>query len=135
MEKWTEEMVTEFGDYLRERVLFYKEYSVDIETQKANFLKSKEGPKKMTRDDLKRYEHNMCVGQLLEFIEEHDISKDALVLVQRIEDRYFERNNWDVYEKDQTMGGFQTTAQYHPAWCPVFYKDEGKDLLFIDLHY
>jgi len=135
MENWTDEMVSDFGDYLKERVLFYKEYSVEIETHKANFLKTKEGPKKISREDLAKYQHNMCVGQLLEFIDKYDISRDALVMVQRVEDRYFERNNWDVYEKEQTMGSFESIAQYHPAWSPVFYKDEGKDLLFIDLHY
>lgn len=25
--------------------------------------------------------------------------------------------------------------QYHPVWCPVLYKDDKDDILFLDLHY
>ena len=135
MEKWTEEMITDFGDYVRERVLFWKEYSVDIEVHKVNFLKSKEGPEKLTKEEAKGYQHHCCVGQLIDFIEKYDIPKDALIMIQRIEDRYFERNHWKVYEKDQSLGSIKTTAQYHPAWSPVFYNDDRNDFLFLDLHY
>jgi hypothetical protein len=25
--------------------------------------------------------------------------------------------------------------QYHPVWCPVLYRDDKNDILFLDLHY
>ena len=27
------------------------------------------------------------------------------------------------------------SEQYHPVWCPVLYKDDKNDILFLDLHY
>ena len=29
----------------------------------------------------------------------------------------------------------EASSQYHPAWCPVLYEDDGKEILFLDLHY
>jgi hypothetical protein len=125
------ELAEEFANYVRERVIVYKETTVDGGTHLRNFLESKKGPKKMSREDLSKYKHNMCVGQLIDFIEDHKISMDAKILVQRIEDAYYERRNWPVYEKKTSDG----TSQYHPVWWAVDYTNEDRGLLFIDLHY
>lgn len=46
------------------------------------------------------YELYLTVGKLLEFIEKHDLPKDAKVVFQRIEDRYFEKHGWGVVLKE-----------------------------------
>jgi hypothetical protein len=51
-------------------------------------------------EDLKKYQHNgfSTVGDLLEYIHgkiaSGEITRDSLVLSQRIEDKYFEENNF-----------------------------------------
>lgn len=95
-------------------------------------IKTRELTTKMSKEDLDNgYEHYLTVGDLKKFLEQHDLPNDAKVLVERVEDAYYEDNNWRVYEKDTDQEG---KAQYTPAWCVVRCKDD-KDLLFIDLHY
>ncbi len=93
--------------------------------------KTRDLTKKLTREELNNsHEHSLTVGDLKRFLEEHDLPDDAKVLVERIEDVYYEKNSWSVLEKDTDKG----KSHYTPAWCAVRYKDD-KDLLFIDLHY
>lgn len=47
----------------------------------------------------KPYEHHLTVGRLLEFIKENNIPDDAPVMMQRIEDYYFEKGNWETHKK------------------------------------
>lgn len=55
---------------------------------------------KLSKEDLKKG-HGLTVGSLKKFLEQHpDISDDAPVLVERIEDFYFEKNGWRVYPKE-----------------------------------
>ena len=113
----------------------------------------------------------MTVGALKKFIEKHEVPDDALVVVQRVEDFYYEDHGWKVYLKeaehsnwmksyndaldrgefddkekypdfkDEMRNKFteeqiiEASSQYHPAWCPVLYEDDGKEILFLDLHY
>jgi len=57
-------------------------------------------------EDLKKYQHNgfSTVGDLLEYIHgkiaSGEITRDSLVLSQRVEDKYFEENNWGVVKKE-----------------------------------
>jgi hypothetical protein len=54
--------------------------------------------------------------------------KATPVYIQRIEDFYFERNNWTTVPRGD--------SNYILAWCPVLLKDEdGKYELGIDAHY
>ena len=39
------------------------------------------------------------VGDLLKFIEDHDVSKDSKILVERVEDFYYEKNGWETVKK------------------------------------
>ena len=152
---------------------------------------------KIDKENLYRYTKNgfLTVGVLKKFIEENNLPDDAPVIVERVEDRYYEGNDisgmagcpdtedgiyppgsksdgWGVYLKKgdsyydvETMnirmkdeinrrkngepGKFpkiedpqkyiielddNLKTQYHPVWCPVFYKDD-PDVLFLDLHY
>lgn len=47
--------------------------------------------------------NGLTVGQLLDFIEKHKIPRDAKVLYERIQDVYFDRNNWKTVKRE----GFQ----------------------------
>lgn len=55
----------------------------------------------LTRKDVldKRY-HTLTVGKLKKFFEKHNMPDDAVVVVQRVEDRYYQNNNWGVYLKE-----------------------------------
>jgi len=113
----------------------------------------------------------MTVGALKKFIEKHEVPDDALVVVQRVEDFYYEDHGWKVYLKEAEHSNWmksyndaldkgefddkekypdfkdemrkkfteeqiiEASSQYHPAWCPVLYEDDGKEILFLDLHY
>ena len=53
-------------------------------------------PKVLTREDLASYSNNLTVGDLKKFIEEQGIPDDAKVMIQRVEDKYFENNETSV---------------------------------------
>jgi hypothetical protein len=52
--------------------------------------------------DLKgKYEYYLTIGKLKKFLEEHpELPDDALVLTQRVEDVYYEKNGWGVVLKE-----------------------------------
>lgn len=56
----------------------------------------------MTRtiEDVSTYTHYCDVGTLLDFIAKHKLPRDAKVLLQRVEDKYFENHNWGVVRKE-----------------------------------
>lgn len=99
--------------------------------------------KEITKEELKNgYEHFMTVGDLKRFLEETNIPDESKILIQRVEDRYYESGGWGVYLKEgehtykDDSGNIvpESLEQYHPAWGCAYYKDD-KDILFIDLHY
>lgn len=99
--------------------------------------------KEITKEEITNsYEHCLTVGALKEFLYKHNLPSDAKVLIQRVEDIYFEKHNWGVYLKEgmHTMKDKEgkvikdSLKQYHPAWCCVKYNDDS-NILFIDLHY
>jgi hypothetical protein len=49
---------------------------------------------------VEKYKHYSTVGQLLEFIEKHNIPMDAKIMIQRVEDVYFEKNGWKTVNKE-----------------------------------
>ena len=52
-------------------------------------------------EDLSRYKDYLTVGRLKKFLEQHpELPDDALVLTQRVEDRYYEKNGWGVVLKE-----------------------------------
>ena len=99
--------------------------------------------KEITKEELtNRYDYFLTVGDLKEFLHTHNLPDSSKVVIQRVEDVYYEKHNWGVYLKEgeysikDENGDFvkESMNQYHPAWCCVKYKDED-DVLFIDLHY
>lgn len=52
----------------------------------------------LTQETLKKYKDHLTIKKLKEMIQ--DLPDDGLVLVQRIEDFYFENNNWGVILKE-----------------------------------
>lgn len=101
------------------------------------------GLKEITKEKLTNgYRYYLTVGDLKEFLNKNNFPDTAKVVVQRIEDVYYEKHNWGVYLKEgehtfkDEKGNVvkDSLVQYHPAWCCVKYSDED-DVLFIDLHY
>lgn len=99
-------------------------------------------PGEISNQELKKYTDALTVGDLKKFIVQHDLQDDAKVMVQRVEDVYYERHGWNVYLKEgehtfkDNEGNVvkESMEQYHPAWSCVRYGDDD-NLLFIDLHY
>lgn len=108
--------------------------------------------KNLTKEDVLKFKYVLTVGQLRKFIEKHNISDDAPILVQRIEDVYFDKHNWPTYRKhtfestmmidswdncskvrltDAELESYK--SDYIPTNQPVYYKED-KEILFIDLH-
>lgn len=120
--------------------------------------------REITKEDLNRYRrNNLTVGQLREFLYKCNLPDDALVLTQRVEDCYYENNNWGVYKKEgyHYHSALRHNAnvenkeeypdllpcdkfteedldrmkeQYTPAFCVLTYQDDS-DALYINLHY
>lgn len=101
------------------------------------------------------------VGDLKKHCEKFDISDDAIIMIERVFDYYYDHNHWYVYKKKSefaySMEQFNidildkeeypnlmtpyteeqikdTYTQYSPAFGQCFYKED-KEMLFIDLHY
>ena len=99
--------------------------------------------REITRKELvEGYKDFLTVGKLKKFLDEHNLPDTAKVVIQRVEDIYYEKHSWGVFFKEgehtfrDPKGNIdkESLEQYHPAWCCVKYEDE-KDILFIDLHY
>jgi hypothetical protein len=56
----------------------------------------------LTKEDLNKYKQQyLTIGKLRKFIEDNsDLSDDSLIMIERIEDVYYEKYNWGVYKKD-----------------------------------
>ena len=71
-------------------------------------MEDKTLPKELTLESLKSYtedSHYMTVGQLKDFINRNNIPDDSPVLIERVEDSYYDKDNgWEVYYKR----GFQS---------------------------
>lgn len=101
--------------------------------------------KTLSKEDLKYLNHHLTIGKLREFLNNSDLPDDGLVMIERVEDVYYEKHGWKVYLKDgQYTPEFREESadeakvqesmnQYHPAWCVTTYTQD--DNLFIDLHY
>ncbi len=55
----------------------------------------------LSKEDLKKYVRGGCltVGELKEFLNKYQLPSDAIVIIERVEDVYYEKHNWDVYLK------------------------------------
>lgn len=58
----------------------------------------------LTKEKLKSYTDFLTVGKLKEFLDKNKLPDDAIVVVQRVQDVYYEKHHWGVYLKK----GFHT---------------------------
>lgn len=58
--------------------------------------------RELTKEDLKKLNmgHGLTVGRLKQFLNKYQLPDDAPVLIQRIEDMYYEKHDWGVYLKE-----------------------------------
>jgi len=64
--------------------------------------KGKELPGEITKEDLEKggYKHGLTVGKLKEYLYKTELPADARVLIQRVEDVYYQNHGWDVFFKE-----------------------------------
>ena len=77
-----------------------EEYSRQkIEALATSLVKSKVA--ELSKEDLKKYAngHHLTVARLKDFLNEHNLPDDAIVVVQRIEEVYYEKHHWGSYLK------------------------------------
>lgn len=95
---------------------------------------------------------HLTIGNLRKFLNDNpNLDDDALVLIERVEDFYYQIHGWSVVRKkgdmyymtkklkdigepiseDELM---DSMAQYTPAWSIFRYNDDKKDV-YISLHY
>jgi hypothetical protein len=98
----------------------------------------------------------LTVGKLKEIL--YNYPNDALVVAQRVEDRYYEgvdisgmsgrlsdgtfgtlppgskATGWQTLKKPDHLYPEEENNEYSPVWSVVHYKDD-TDCLFLDLHY
>lgn len=74
-------------------------------------------------DLLTKYKGYLTVGKLREILDNTNLPDNAKVLIERVEDKYYENHNWGVFINEN--------SEYHPAW----YSYPSDENLFIDLHY
>lgn len=72
---------------------------------------------------------NLTIGDLKKFIEKHDLPDDAIILVERVHDIYFEKHNWETVKKEVDVW---ETHEYIEAFCACKYEDKN---LYINCHY
>tara|TARA_R110001632_G_scaffold1618_4_gene7109 strand:+ start:484 stop:786 length:303 start_codon:yes stop_codon:yes gene_type:complete len=97
--------------------------------------------KKISKEELDNYDDYLTVGDLKEFLYKHSLPNSSKVVIQRVEDVYYDKHQWGVYLKedehtfkdDNSNIVESSLAQYHPAFCCVKYDED--DVLFINLHY
>lgn len=77
--------------------------------------------------------HYLTVGQLKKELDRYP--DDALVVSQRVEDKYYDtpNNGWTTIQKPDVFyeGAYN---EYSPVWSVCHYLDD-KNCLFLDLHY
>ena len=77
--------------------------------------------------------HYLTIARLKKELEKYP--DDALVVSQRVEDRYYDtpNNGWDTIKKPDGIYP-DSDNEYSPVWCVCHYKDD-TNCLFLDLHY
>ena len=75
---------------------------------------------------------NLTIGDLKKFIEKHDLPDDAIVLVERVEDIYFDKYSWETVKKPHDIYPNEN-VEYIQAFCTVKFKDDKN--LYINCHY
>ena len=74
---------------------------------------------------------NLTIGDIRKYLETHNPPDDAIVLVERVEDVYFEKHGWETVDKLHSF--MEETTEYIEAFCAVKFKDDNN--LYINCHY
>ena len=86
------------------------------------------------------YDQYCTVGDLKEFLAEHNLPNDAKILIQRVEDKYFEKHGWKTINKEGQFyneaiefnkkidGEFNDKEQYPDLEVSDLKKIEGEEL-------
>ena len=75
---------------------------------------------------------NLTVGDLRKYLETHNPPDDAIVLVERVEDIYFEKHGWETTKKVHSILEDEN-SEYIKAFCAYKFKDDNN--LYINCHY
>lgn len=94
LNKKLEEHGTDFHNNLAE---IMQEYAEEYHKNKGRELPNNI----IDRGELKsKYKDFLTVGKLKERLQKTELSDDAVVLIQRVEDTYYQNNGWDVFLKE-----------------------------------
>lgn len=82
--------------------------------------------KEISKDGLKKYDDYLTVGKLKDFLNRYNLPDDANVVIQRVEDVYYEKHGWGVYLKKSENTFYdkngnvvkESLEQYHPTPQP-----------------
>ena len=58
-------------------------------------------PRILTKNEILSYNDYLTVGKCKEMLANCSLSDDAIVVVQRVEDKYYENHSWGVYLEDE----------------------------------
>ncbi len=78
-----------------------------------------------------KHKHYLTVGELKKYLA--DYPDDALVVVQRVEDVYYEERGWETLKQPDHLYP-EYNQEYTAVWSPVTYPDN-KECFYLDLHY
>jgi len=81
---------------------------------------------KLTKEQLSNYNHHLTVGRLKEFIEKYNISDDAIIVVERVEDSYFEGSDISGMRGcNDTEDGIYPEGSKAQGWGVYLKKGQG----------
>jgi hypothetical protein len=65
-------------------------------------MQNRKMPNVLTKDQMDKHEGipYLTVGEIKKFIKDHDLPDNSKVLIERVEDFYYDENNWSVYPKN-----------------------------------
>ena len=75
---------------------------------------------------------NLTIKDIKDWIEKYNPPDDAIVLVERVEDIYFEKHNWKTVKKVHSIIEDEN-SEYIEAFCTVKFKEDKN--LYINCHY
>ena len=116
--------------------------------------------KDLTEEEIyEKYKHHLTFKVLEQFVEEnkHTIDPNAKIIVERVEDKYFEKHGWKTLKVEGFQyGSFmktnenikaglceatepipqefinETKEEFHPAWC---ISKKNSKIVLIYMHY
>lgn len=75
---------------------------------------------------------NLTIKEIKDWIKKYNPPDDAIVLVERVHDVYFDKHNWETVKKPHDIYSDEN-VEYIEAFCTVKFKDDNN--LYINCHY